>query len=102
MTFPHKIILHRLGISSKDDKALQSRVCTIDHATILASSMFKRDDSVDRILRASEDGRRLLSDQKLPFEQFEPRRLLISVSASLVIIESEQGKSVSHYYSCLL
>ena len=91
MTFPHKIILHRLGISSKDDKKLQSRVCAIDHVTILASSMFKSDNSVERILRASEDGRRLLSDKKLPFEQFEPRRFLISVSVtyslSLIIAE---------------
>lgn len=91
MTFPHKIILHRLGISSKEDKKLQYRVCAIDHVTILASSMFKSDDSVERILRASEDGRRLLSDKKLPFEQFEPRRLLISVSVtyslSLIIAE---------------
>lgn len=86
MTFPHKIILYRLGSSSKDDKKLPSHVCAVDHVTILASSMFKRDDSVDRILRASEDGRQLLSDKKLPFEQFEPRKLLISVSVNCSVL----------------
>jgi hypothetical protein len=82
MTFPHKIVLHRLGfgMSQNDDKSLQSRAHNVDRAAIMACSMFTKDDSVERILHASEDGRRLLSDKKLPFEQFEPRRLLISVS----------------------
>jgi hypothetical protein len=96
MTFPHKIILHRLGISQKDDKSLQSRACAVDHATIMACSLFKEYAYVGWETNPAErytDGRRrLLSDQKLPFEQFQPRRLLISVSTTVFIAGHHTSK----------
>lgn len=89
MTFPHKIILHRLGISQKDDKPLQSRAYAVDHAAIMALSLdFGADQWPYETIasgRYTEERRRLLSDQKLPFEQFQPRRLVISVSTKTCI-----------------
>ena len=80
MTVTHKLILHRLGITSDLDET--KRICSIspNNATVLACSVFKPDASVDRIISASDSGRKLLADKKQPFEQFKPKSLVKSVS----------------------
>ena len=86
MTVAHKVILRQLGVSSDldDSKLRATGACAIapGNAVILAYSVFKPDASVDRIISASDGGRMLLSDQKQPFEQFQPKRLVTSVSCN--------------------
>lgn len=77
MSVTHKLVLHRLGLSDLDDS-----ICSVapDNASILAYSVFKPDPNVDRIISASDTGRKLLSDKKQPFDQFKPKRFVMSVS----------------------
>jgi len=84
MTVTHKLFLHKLGISSDLDES-KPRICNVppSNTAILAYSIFKPDASVDRIISASDSGRKLLSDKKQPLEQFKPKRFVMSVSQVL-------------------
>ena len=87
----HKVLLHRLGLSSdpkEKNRIFQSNAHLMpseNNVTMMACSMFDADDaSLKQIISQADQGRKLLSDKKKPFEQFEPRRMMISVSEPTV------------------
>jgi hypothetical protein len=83
-------------VMASDDSKMQ--VCTFlaGDANMLACSVWKPDASVDRIIHASDSGRKLLSDKKTPLSQFQPKTLLIS---TLRVVATQASVTLSHFFT---